>query len=112
MKGISHQATISSITAKVDGSVGYKINTPELSSNEKSIIFDLQNQNVEVTIVPLGEKEIAEIKTEKGDKTPSQRLRAVWFVLWSQNKEGFDMFDSYYQTKMNKIIEKLKERII
>jgi len=112
MKGISHQATISSITAKVDGSIGYKINTPELNHEEKSIIFDLQNQNVEVTIVPTGEKEVAEVKTEKGDKTPSQRLRAVLFILWNQNHNGFEVFDSYYQTKMNALIEHLKEKII
>lgn len=111
MKGISHKATISSISAKVDGSIGYRINTPELNHDEKAIIFELQNQNVEVTIIPTGEKDIVEVKTEKNDKTPSQRLRSVMYILWTQNNEGNEIFDSFYQRKMNAIIEKLKEKI-
>jgi hypothetical protein len=46
----------------------------------------------------------------KGDKTPSQRLRAVLFVYWQQNKPTPE-FDAFYQRKMNEIIEMVKEKL-
>lgn len=113
MKAIRHKGTISSITAKVDGSVGYKINTPELNKEEKAAIFDLQNKNVEIFVNPFEVEVEGEIvvKKEMDTKTPSQRLRSVFFLLWKQNPEGYEVFDTYYEVKMNKYIDFLKEKL-
>jgi hypothetical protein len=107
---IKHQATISSITAKVDGSVGYKINTPELNSEQKTAIFDLQNQNVEVLINPMGAKEVLEVKTDLNQKSQSKRIRAVLFLLWQRDPEGLT-FEEYYNEKTEKYIDWLKGKL-
>lgn len=113
MKAIRHKATISSIMAKVDGSVGYRVNTPELSTEEKSAIFDLQNINVEILVSPFNEPKVETltIKKDLDQKSPSQRLRGVLFLLWDKNHEGHPVFDTYYEVKMNKYIEFLKGKI-
>lgn len=47
---------------------------------------------------------------EEGNKSPSQRMRAVIWRLWEKNgKQG--EFDEYYKSKMNKLIEVLKEKL-
>lgn len=113
MKAIQHKGQITSIIAKVDGSVGYRINTPELANNEKAAIFDLQNKNVEVLISPFDEPEPELIKVDKDIETKSQaqRIRSVLFILFNQNPEGLENFETYYHAKTEKYIESLKARI-
>ena len=39
------------------------------------------------------------------ERSPSERLRAVFFALWKKKDEGFaDDFDGYYKSKMDKLI--------
>lgn len=110
MKAINHQATISSIIAKVDGSVGYRINTPELNNEQKSAIFDMQNQNVEVLISPIGAKEVIKVKTDLNQKSQSSRIRATLYRVWERDSEGKD-FETYYQEKTEKYIDYLKGKL-
>lgn len=44
-------------------------------------------------------------------ESPSKRLRDVFYVLWEQDKEGFNKFDLYYESKMNKLINHYKKLI-
>ena len=44
-------------------------------------------------------------------KSPSQRLRGVFYSLFKQDDQGFDDFDSYYDDKMDKIINHYKKFI-
>lgn len=44
-------------------------------------------------------------------KTPSQRLRGVFYTLWEQDNEGFEEFDPYYDSKMEKLIIYYKKLI-
>lgn len=113
MHAIQHKGQITSITAKVDGSVGYRINTPELANNEKAAIFDLQNKNVEVLISPFDEPEPELIKVDKDIETKSQaqRIRSVLYILFSQNPENLTTFEEYYKVKTEKYIEMLKGKI-
>ena len=55
--------------------------------------------------------ELPELKPVEEKKTPSQRMRAVLFRLYEQDPEDFKEFDGYYRFKMEKIIDKLKERL-
>lgn len=110
MKAISHQATVSSIMAKVDGSVGYRINTPELTNEQKTAIFDLQNQNVEVLISPIGAKEVLKVKTDLNQKSQSARIRATLYRVWERENEGKD-FEAYYQEKTELYIDYLKKKL-
>lgn len=56
---------------------------------------------------------IDELKADYEDKTktPSKRLRDVFFVAFKQGNEGFDNFESYYKFKMDKIIEHIKSKL-
>lgn len=57
------------------------------------------------------EKEALEdLKTDFNDngKTPSQRLRAVLYLLFKQNPEGYKDFQLYYNYKMEKAITHYK----
>lgn len=47
---------------------------------------------------------------DKG-KTPSQRLRAVLFVNWNQDHQGYETFEQYYIHETEKIIEHYKSKL-
>ncbi len=47
----------------------------------------------------------------KTKKSPSQRLKAVYFKLWEQDPEGFEAFELFYESKMEKLINYFKKMI-
>lgn len=49
--------------------------------------------------------------TKEPKKTPSQRLKAVYYILWEQDKEGFEEFEAYYDNKVEKLIVHYKQLI-
>jgi hypothetical protein len=55
--------------------------------------------------------DLPEIKTDD-TKTPGQRLRAVLYRGWERNKEGHDTFTTYYESKMEKLINYYKEKLL
>lgn len=60
------------------------------------------------------EKEaIEQLETSYDDqsKTHSQRLRAVFYRCWEQDKEGFQDFETYYKHQMEKIINHFKAKL-
>ena len=50
-------------------------------------------------------------KTEPEEKSPSQRLRAVFYTMWKQNPEGFKDSDSHYKYMMERLIEHYKSKL-
>lgn len=42
-------------------------------------------------------------------KTPSARLRAVFYLLWSKDPEGYKEFERYYDSKMELLIDHYKK---
>ena len=50
-------------------------------------------------------------KTEEDEKTPSQRLRAVFYRMWQQNNDGFKDSDSHYKYMMERLIEFYKSKL-
>lgn len=112
MKAISHPGQITSISARADGSLGYRVVTPELSSTEKAEFMALQNANLQVLIKPTDEEPADALIVEKQmeGKTPSQRLRAVLFVLWKQKGEK-GIFDNFYRTAMEAAINRVKDQL-
>ena len=117
MKTLSFNGIITSLTAKVDGSIGLRIATPELSPAEKTEFFKFQNINSVVTLDPLDEKPEAGMLVEKNreTKTPSQRLRNVIFALHKtklEQKEYIEPnFEVYYNNIMESFINKVKEQL-
>ena len=44
-------------------------------------------------------------------KSPSERLRGVYYRLWEKDPEGFEEFDTYYDNKMEKWIKFLQGKL-
>jgi hypothetical protein len=49
---------------------------------------------------------------EDGTKSPAQRLRGVFFRLWQQNKEGYEIFNDFYNSKMEVLLNHYKDQLI
>ena len=57
-------------------------------------------------------KNLPELKREKFEKSPSQRLRDVLYIYYMQNHKDSTGFDSWRITQMENIINTFKERLI
>jgi hypothetical protein len=112
MKTITHDGIITSIGSRVDGSLGYRVNTPSLTPQEKALFFELQNINITMSITPKDEVNAPEYKVsqELDEKRPSTRLRNVIFILYRQSGDTRD-FELYYKNTMEVLIQKLKDKI-
>lgn len=104
---------ITGIASKVDGSIKVTLETRELPPQEAANLFALRNLESWAVLAPNEIKEV-NLPEEKADaslgkKTPSQRLRSVLYVYWQQHKQGD--FESFYQSKMEQLIEQIKEKI-
>jgi hypothetical protein len=44
-------------------------------------------------------------------RTPSERLRGVFYNLWEKDDQGFKEFEPYYDSKMEKLITHYKQLI-
>lgn len=111
MKSIQTQAVITGIRAKVDGSLGLSIGTPELSPEEKVAFMSLQNLNVLMTIEPTEEKS-EKLKVTKGmdGKSPSQRLQNVIYVYFKQVKSA-EEFEVFYRRHIESVIDQYKAKL-
>ena len=82
MKRVSLNVIITSIRAKVDGSLGFSVSTPELSPDEKALFMTLQGNNLMALFTPLDEPNAPEYVVDKEieTKSPSSRLRNTLYV--------------------------------
>ena len=48
---------------------------------------------------------------EFNEKPPAQRLRAVFYRLWEQDKQGYNDFQLYYNFHMEKVINHFKDKL-
>ena len=65
---------------------------------------------------PFATQELSDIdslKVEYNDtgKPPSQRLRGVLYRLWEQTPEGYKVFNDYYVSKMETLINHFKDKL-
>lgn len=112
MKPIQTQAIITSVRARVDGSLGVGFTTPELTPMEKAVFMELQNLPIDLTITPKDSKEPpVRIDSELNTKTPSQRLRSVIYVYWEQLNHPEDKFETFYDKMMEKFISAIKDKL-
>lgn len=111
-KALRFEAIVTSVRSRVDGSLGLGIITPELLTEEKVALMDLQNLLAEMIIMPKDEKNVdmLEVKKELVHKSPSQRLRSVIFLLWKQADEQLP-FEIYYEQAIQRIINHFKTKL-
>lgn len=114
MKPIKVDIIIGRISSRKDGSVSFSGETPEFSDEEFATFRKLQNHVLSTIFVPKEEPEdeMVEVKTELDEKTPSQRLRGVLFILWKQQyMHKYGTFNEFYQRTMERVIDQYKERL-
>lgn len=112
MKTIKTNAIITSMASRKDRSVRLSVETPELTDNEFAVFRSYQGINTIMTIEPLDypADEMMEVVNDLDNKTPSQRMRSVLYVIY-KSKPRNEPFPYYYQAVMDKLIDKLKEEI-
>jgi hypothetical protein len=124
---IVFEGGIDGIRTMADNTVRVNIGTPELSPDVVGHMYSMLKQPgyVVISTMPISQKQIdavesATIDREFEEKTPSQRLRNVLYVLWEQqqpketNSEGITTyidFDLYYKRKMNELITFIKNKL-
>jgi hypothetical protein len=104
-------AVLENYTPRADKSFSLRFSTQLLTTEQKLIIDKLHQSFVylmikESEIDNAEQKQMDSLQVEIGDqkKTPGQRLRAVMYLLWKQDSEGFATADEYYKNKMENII--------
>jgi len=106
-------AQIVDFKPRADMSVKISFETRQLTGDEAALLMDnfrgegwlVYKPNTEVSLPDLPEG-----VAETGTKSPSQRLRAVLYILWQQNgKKG--EFESFYRTEYEKLIEFFKSKL-
>jgi hypothetical protein len=114
MNGLLMPAIVSSIRSLKDGSVSITFESQELSPSAAGEIFSYRGKLVAMYLSPketIAQRELDQIDAVDVDlpgKTKSQRVRNVLYRIWELQPEGHKTFDSYYNDKMQKHIEDLK----
>jgi len=104
-------AILTRISSMKDGGLSIGFTTSiELTAEEKLTAFQFHNQ---LGVLLFKENEFKEEEIPQGDaedesKSPSQRLRAVLFVLWKARGEKQD-FNVFYRQEIERQIDKIKK---
>lgn len=107
---------ISKVETMRNGALRLKIDTQEnipsevrmklMGMTEKLGWFTFSVRQIEATDLI----DLPEIKRDEDEKSPAQRLRASIYMLWQQEGSTGD-FETYYRSKMDKLINWIKEKL-
>ncbi len=100
-----------SVTSRVDGGVAFRVITPELTLDQRATLLGLHGKNVRCMLEPIDVPVAGmdEVTTERDQKTPCQRLRAVIFVHW-KNVAQREPFETFYHSQMERVIDGYKAK--
>ncbi len=101
-----------------DGGLKLVVHTNEASPDDMALLMGLRGkqgmmlfkENIE-NFTEAEVKDLPEVKVEQGQKTPSERLRAIIYRIWEHNTNQKQAFQLYYIGYMDKLCEGLKEKI-
>lgn len=117
MKGVLFGATVEGLRSRKDHTVALTLGTQELSPEKAGELFTLNGKigTVYITradVLPEEDIEIIDsIEPELPGKSPGQRLRAVLYLMWKNNPEGFKDQNLHYLHYMDKLIEYCKTKL-
>jgi hypothetical protein len=108
-------ATIQSVRTLVDGGNKLDIITRELSPEEMTELFKLKGKEgwclFKENAINIEEvKDLPDVKLDKGEKSKSQRLKAVLYRLW-ENTNRSKTSEEFYNEYMEKLIISIKEKL-
>lgn len=111
-KAIRVEVQFTGFSSRADGSLGFRGVTPELSTDEKVAMMDLQGLLVDMMAYPKEDRdaELVEVKKDIDCKSPSQRLRSVLFLLYKQSEDS-STFQIFYDRHMEKLINHVKAKL-
>lgn len=119
MKTFQIPAILESYRSMKDRGLKVSFETGELSpENVANVQYSFQKAGYLVfSPDPLRTEELEEIDKLKIDfedmqKSAGQRLRAVLFLNWKQNPEGYKTSVDHYNSKMETIIEHFKSKLV
>lgn len=114
MKAIEIQhCQAGAITSRQDGSVKISFVTPELRPSEAGALLQFHGKNCCVSIIPedTAPEAVVKVNTERGGKTPSQRLHAVLYLVWRQSQPNAETFETFYARQMEVVIYTYKAKL-
>lgn len=114
MLKVSFSAIIDGVNAKKDRTLSIKLGTQELSAEEGSYLLDLMGKQLWVGIAetPIEVLDVPETLPEmNGDKTPSQRLRGLLYVLWEEKSDKKRTFPQFYEDYIFRLCEQIKNKL-
>jgi hypothetical protein len=107
-------SNIHKVETMSDGGLKLVIFTQELDPTDKAEVMNLYNKQGWFVFSDTGITEV-DIPTEQveyqGEKTPGQRLRGVLYRLWEQDHAGFKDYETFYRSRMERLIEQIKEKL-
>lgn len=108
------EAILEGVTPLKDGGVSLRFHTNEVSKAHKVELMEYY-QSFGWLLFSANELKDTDLPKENANKqdgkSPSQRLRAVIFVLWQQRTQGTGDFEAYYKQQMEKAIEAIKSNL-
>lgn len=109
---VSCDVILTSIRTRSDNSLGLSIITPELDSSEQLVFLQMRNQNLKMLLQPMDgvPSELKDVKGEFDRKSPSQRLRAILFLLHKQQESSLS-FEEFYLRHMSKLVQQHKDML-
>lgn len=105
-------AYLTGFSSLKDGGASIRFSTQELSAEDFAQLSQAQNDFGYLAFKPNQVKQ-SDMPVEDAldtTKKPSQRLRAVLFVLWQQRGSQGD-FEVYYREQMEKLITVVKAKL-
>jgi len=109
-------AEICKVETLADNTLRLRVDTTmELPPEQEALIMQLRNKQgyfvyAEQEITHDDLTDLPQINTPKGEKSPSQRLRAVLFLFWKQGTQ-VQTPEQFYEREMEKIIEHYKGKL-
>jgi hypothetical protein len=107
-------AIFTGFSSRADGGASLRFATNELSDVDFAQLKKHHNAFGFVLFKPneFRPEDIPDKDAEDDDtKSPSTRLRNVFFVYWQQHKKNATDFNTYYRREMGKIIEVVKQKL-
>lgn len=106
-------AILSGISFTRDNGMSIRFSTNELTAKEKLVVSEYHNKFGYLLFKENSyqDEDIPQSDADTRGKTPSQRLRSVLYVYWTNTGSNGD-FDVFYRNKMENLINMVKEKIL
>ncbi|MBL7685942.1 MAG: hypothetical protein JNK65_07920 [Deltaproteobacteria bacterium] len=115
MKPVQLFAILDSVSTRKDRSIKLIFETREVTQEQFTSLFEMRDS--EGVLVFSSEKIAAQLappdlpkKLFAEQKSPSQRLRAVIYLLWKQSAST-ENFENYYNHIIERYIDAIKEKL-